>query len=142
MAPKNSGGSSKFPGGDKVIHRTAQTAFVELSPHVLKIYNEITSKDEFIFCCKRSRITSYWCILQNFWVGTCYLIARFHSSKIPILYNNRGGVFEQLARYTIRYQESNLHLGLYCSSLTSANNLNLNLLTFSSLLKLDMFGWE
>ena len=36
------------------------------------------------------------------------------------------GVFDQLARYTIRYKESDLHLGLY-SSLTSANNLNLNL---------------
>ena len=35
-----------------------------------------------------------------------------------------GGVFEQLARYTMRYQESDLHLGLY-SSLTSANNINL-----------------
>ena len=28
MPPKNSGGSTKFPGGHKVIHRTAQTAFV------------------------------------------------------------------------------------------------------------------
>ena len=50
-----------------------------------------------------------------------------------------GGVFEQLARYTMRYQESDLHLGLY-SSLTSANNLNLpTLLTlfyFSTLLYL------
>ena len=35
-----------------------------------------------------------------------------------------GGVFEQLARSTMRYQESDLHLGLH-SSLTSANNLNL-----------------
>ena len=35
-----------------------------------------------------------------------------------------GGVFEQLAPYTMRYQESDLHLGLY-SPLTSANNLNL-----------------
>ena len=33
-------------------------------------------------------------------------------------------MFEQLARYTMRCQESDLHLGLY-SSLTSANNLNL-----------------
>ena len=32
-----------------------------------------------------------------------------------------GGMFKQLARYTMRYQESDLHLGLY-SSLTSANN--------------------
>ena len=30
MPPKNSGGSSKFPGGHKVIHRTAQTAFVRV----------------------------------------------------------------------------------------------------------------
>ena len=33
-----------------------------------------------------------------------------------------------MTRYTIRYQEPDEHLGLY-SSLTSANNLNLNLLT-------------
>jgi len=33
-------------------------------------------------------------------------------------------MFEQLARYTIRYQESDLHLGRY-SSWTSANNLYL-----------------
>ena len=30
MPPKNSGGSSKFPGGHKVFHRTAQTAFVRV----------------------------------------------------------------------------------------------------------------
>ena len=30
-------------------------------------------------------------------------------------YINCGGVFEQLARYTTRYQESDLHLGLYSS---------------------------
>ena len=30
MPPKNSGGSAKFPGGHKVIHRTAQTAFVRV----------------------------------------------------------------------------------------------------------------
>ena len=30
MPPKNSGGSSKSPGGHKVIHRTAQTAFVKV----------------------------------------------------------------------------------------------------------------
>ena len=30
MPPKNSGGSTKFPGGQKVIHRTAQTAFVRV----------------------------------------------------------------------------------------------------------------
>ena len=32
-----------------------------------------------------------------------------------------GDVFEQLLRYTVRYQESDLYLGLY-SCLTSANN--------------------
>ena len=30
MRPKNSGGSTKFPGGHKLIHRTAQTAFVRV----------------------------------------------------------------------------------------------------------------
>ena len=30
MPPKNSGGSTKFPGGHEVIHRTAQTAFVRV----------------------------------------------------------------------------------------------------------------
>ena len=30
MPPKNSEGSSKFPGGHKVIDRTAQTAFVRV----------------------------------------------------------------------------------------------------------------
>ena len=44
----------------------------------------------------------------------------FESKK----WNYCGGVLEQLACYTMRYQESDLHLGLY-SSLTSANNLNL-----------------
>ena len=29
-ATENWGGSSKFPGGHKVIHRTAQTAFVRV----------------------------------------------------------------------------------------------------------------
>ena len=30
MPPKNSGGSTKFLGGHKVIHRTAQTVFVRV----------------------------------------------------------------------------------------------------------------
>ena len=30
MPPKNSGRSTKFPGGHKVIHRTAQTGFVRV----------------------------------------------------------------------------------------------------------------
>ena len=49
-------------------------------------------------------------------------------ARVELRYNNYGGVFEQLARYTIKYQESNLPLGLY-SPLTSANNRILNLLT-------------
>ena len=53
------------------------------------------------------------------------LEAQFWLQKINIV---GVSVFEQLARYTMRYQESDLHLGLH-SSLTSANNLNLNLLT-------------
>ena len=42
-------------------------------------------------------------------------------------------MFDILARYTMRYQESDLHLGLY-SSLTSVNNLNLPTLFYFSLL--------
>ena len=30
MPPKNSGGSTKFPGGHEVIHRTAQTTFIRV----------------------------------------------------------------------------------------------------------------
>ena len=37
MPPKNSGGSSKFPGGQKVIHRTTQTAFVRVVPPVFTV---------------------------------------------------------------------------------------------------------
>ena len=50
-------------------------------------------------------------------------------SSPDLSFGGRGGggvvgAFEQLARYTMRFQESDFHLGLY-SSLTSANNLNL-----------------
>ena len=39
MLPKNSGGSSKFPGGHKVIHRTAQTAFVRVvTPRYFRMF--------------------------------------------------------------------------------------------------------
>ena len=63
-----------------------------------------------------------------------------YASKIPILYNNRGArVFEPLARYAMRYQESNLHLGLY-SSFTSANNLNLNLNLLTSSFRLNPYS--
>ena len=72
------------------------------------------------------------------------MLGKIDQNKLQILYQNSGfstkicrGVFEQLARYTMRYQESDLQLGLY-SSLTSANSLNLaTLLTlfyFSTLL--------
>ena len=38
MPPKNSGGSTKFLGGHKVIHRTAQTAFVRVvTPRVVVV---------------------------------------------------------------------------------------------------------
>ena len=40
-----------------------------------------------------------------------------------------GGVFEQLARYTMRYQESDLHLGLY----SSYSSYNFCLLYFYSI---------
>ena len=46
MPPKNSGGSSKFPGGHKVIHRTAQTASVRVvTPriYVYKLYHQCFS---------------------------------------------------------------------------------------------------
>ena len=38
MQPKNSGGSTKFPGGHKVIHKTAQTAFVRVVTPRKKCY--------------------------------------------------------------------------------------------------------
>ena len=42
--------------------------------------------------------------------------------QLPTLLDEWGcRVIKQLARYTMKYQESDLHLGLY-SSLTSANN--------------------
>ena len=38
MPPKNSRGSTKFPGGRKVIHRTAQTAFVRvITPRIFAL---------------------------------------------------------------------------------------------------------
>ena len=78
-------------------------------------------------------------------VATLLTIRDRSNNNQPASYNETSwnrvlrGMFEQLARYTMRYQESDLHLGLY-SSLTSANNLNLpTLLTlfyFSTLLYL------
>ena len=38
MPPKNLGGLSKFPGGHKVFHRTAQTAFVRVvTPRYIRL---------------------------------------------------------------------------------------------------------
>ena len=44
MPPKNSGGSTKFPGGHKLIHRTAQTAFVRV----------VTRRIQVLYMCKSS----------------------------------------------------------------------------------------
>ena len=56
MPPKNSGGSAKFPGGRKVINRTAQTAFVRVvtprSFHFLKRRNSLNFRS---FC-----VLEYW----------------------------------------------------------------------------------
>ena len=39
-----------------------------------------------------------------------------YSADLQMVYTaDYGGVFEQLARYTMRYQESDLHLSLYSS---------------------------
>ena len=44
MQPKNSGGSTKFPGGHKVIHKTAQTAFVRVvTPRVRRQRGQMVS---------------------------------------------------------------------------------------------------
>ena len=48
MPPKNSGGSTKFPGGQKVIHRTAQTAFVRVvTPRNTTLVDCLFSHDNF-----------------------------------------------------------------------------------------------
>ena len=50
MPPKNSGGSTKFPGGHRVIHRTAQTAFVRVvipRKNTNKAYLESSSRHAF-----------------------------------------------------------------------------------------------
>ena len=47
MPPKNSGASSKSPGGRKVIHTTAQTAFVRVvTPHKCMLRSEPRYNDE------------------------------------------------------------------------------------------------
>ena len=62
MQPKNSGGSTKFPGGYKVIHRTAQTAFVRTVTPRLFLRNTATDllnwwssvlKTHMTSCCQR-----------------------------------------------------------------------------------------
>ena len=52
MPLKNSGGSTKFPGGHKVIHRTAQTAFVRVvTPRSTSIH-KFTQEIKFCFIWK------------------------------------------------------------------------------------------
>ena len=93
--------------------------------------------------CNNSAIVTHYC--KHHWKLFCL---SYHSQEqrhevsagIPKLSATFcWGVFEQLARYTMRYQEFDLHLDLN-SSLTSANNINLpTLLTlfyFSTLLYL------
>ena len=46
MPPKNSGGLTKFSGGHKVIHRTAQTAFARVVTPV-PIQMELDAEDAF-----------------------------------------------------------------------------------------------
>ena len=49
MPPKNSGGSSKFPGGHKVFHRTAQTAFVRVVTPRMKSFLALKVISTWIF---------------------------------------------------------------------------------------------
>ena len=49
MPPKNSGGSTKFPGGHKVIHRTAQTAFVRVvTPRSIRMNRHVIENGDII----------------------------------------------------------------------------------------------
>ena len=59
MPPKNSGGSTKFPGGHKVIHRAAQTAFVRVVTPRIESYSIQTIKtppgsQELVICAQIS----------------------------------------------------------------------------------------
>ena len=67
MPPKNSGGSTKFPGGHKVIHRTAQTAFVRVvTPHYLILlfnFSTNNAKNEYkylmVFVLQKTGLTGF-----------------------------------------------------------------------------------
>ena len=61
MPPKNSGGSTKFPGGRKVINRTTQTAFVRVvTPRFISIRIHFQwscdDTDEYVYLCSASRM--------------------------------------------------------------------------------------
>ena len=81
MPPKNSGGLTKFPGGHKVIHRTAQTAFVRVvTPRsfasipirVLRLFYESGKADRDVFDKRNVGIHlheklqgSHWAVLKT-----------------------------------------------------------------------------
>ena len=58
MPPKNSGGSTKFPGGHKVIHRTAQTAFVRVVTP--RIFGKEISKTVKCFFLKNTNVQRFF----------------------------------------------------------------------------------
>ena len=62
MPPKNSGGSTKFPGGRKVIHRTAQTAFVRVVTP--RIFGKEISKTVKCFFFKEHKRTTVFLFSQ------------------------------------------------------------------------------
>ena len=69
MSPKNSGGSTKFPGGHKVIHRTAQTAFVRVVTP--RIFSRTLPLD-FFSVVLSVQILSHACKIAN-WYASCQL---------------------------------------------------------------------
>ena len=53
MPPKNSGGSSKFLGGHKVFHRTAQTAFVRVVTPRLAVHGPACLTTDAVNVCQK-----------------------------------------------------------------------------------------
>ena len=54
MPPKNSGGSSKFAGGHKVFHRTAQTAFVRVVTPRLAVHGPACLTTDAVNVCQKT----------------------------------------------------------------------------------------
>ena len=77
MPPKNSGGSTKFPGARKVIHRTAQTAFVELSPPVLCNKAKKTVNDD-----QTPKCSGIHCSIVTMIAGKSFISFYLRKSKI------------------------------------------------------------